>query len=68
MARLDQIKEIKDFKTWWIQILFWRTHLDVFIQQYFGVKLKDTQQVIARAVGLASNSRIVKSRGYGKTW
>ena len=42
--------------------------MDVFIQQYFGVKLKDTQQVIARAVGLASNSRIVKSRGYGKTW
>ena len=32
------------------------------------MKLKDTQQVIARAVGLASNSRIVKSRGYGKTW
>lgn len=40
----------------------------MFIQQYFGVKLKDTQQVVARAVGLASNSRVVKSRGYGKTW
>lgn len=40
----------------------------MFIQQYFGVKLKDVQQVVARAVGLASNCRIVKSRGFGKTW
>lgn len=30
--------------------------------------MKDVQQVVARAVGLASNCRIVKSRGFGKTW
>lgn len=32
------------------------------------MKLKDVQKVVARAVGRAVNSRIVKSRGYGKTW
>lgn len=32
------------------------------------MKLKDVQQVCARAIGLAVNSRIVKSRGFGKTW
>lgn len=68
MARLDQVRDIKNYEQWWTQILFWRTHLDVFIMQYFGVKLKDVQQVIARAIGLARNARIVKSRGFGKTW
>lgn len=38
MPRIDQVKDIKNYEQWWIQILFWRTHLDIFIQQYFGVK------------------------------
>lgn len=32
------------------------------------VKLKDTQQVIARACGNATNIKLVKNRGYGKSW
>lgn len=40
----------------------------MFLEQYFGVKLKDVQKVAARAIGTADNSRIVKSRGFGKTW
>lgn len=30
--------------------------------------LKDVQKVCARAIGRAINIRIVKSRGFGKTW
>lgn len=52
----------------WEQILFWQTHLDIFIRDVLKVKLKDTQMVIARACGNGSNIKIVKSRGYGKSW
>ena len=45
---VTQIREIRNVKLWAKQIMFWRTHLDVFIQSYFGIKLKDTQQVVAR--------------------
>lgn len=33
-----------------------------------GVKLKDTQKVVARQFGNCSNVKVVKSRGYGKSW
>ena len=49
MAKVDSITELKDYKTWWTQILFWRTHLDVFLERVMKVKLKDTQKVVARA-------------------
>lgn len=51
-----------------MQIHFWRTHLDVFIEEYFQIKLKDTQRVVARQFGNADTLMVVKSRGYGKTW
>lgn len=63
MAKVDQIKELKDIKTWWIQILFWRSHLDIFLERVMKVKLKDTQKVIARACGNGTNVKLVKSRG-----
>lgn len=63
MAKVDQIREFKDIKTWWIQILFWRTHLDIFLERVMKVKLKDTQAVIARACGNGTNVKLVKSRG-----
>ena len=50
------------------QVYVWRERLDVFIQEYFKVKLKDTQQAVARAIGQSEVSELVKSRGYGKTW
>lgn len=63
VARLNDWTEPKDIKTWWIQILYWRSHLDVFIVDVLGVKLKDTQRVIARAIGNGVYSDIVQSRG-----
>lgn len=68
MAKVDYINEIKDVKTWWTQILFWRSHLDIFLEKVMGVKLKDTQKVIARACSNGTKIDLVKSRGYGKSW
>ena len=68
MAKSEYITEIKDVQTWWTQILFWRSHLDIFLERVLKVKLKDTQKVIARACGNATNIKLVKSRGYGKSW
>lgn len=42
---------LKNIQAWRKQIWYWRTHLDVFIQEYFLIELKDTQRVIARAIG-----------------
>lgn len=50
------------------QVDYWRTHLDVFIEEYLGIKLKSTQRPIARAIGNGEEISVVKSRGYGKTW
>ena len=63
MARLNDWTGPRDIDTWWIQILFWRSHLDTFIMNVLGVQLKDTQRVIARAIGNGVYSDIVKSRG-----
>lgn len=68
MAKVDSIREIKEYAIWWEQKLYWETHLDVFIQQYFNVVLKDVQAVIARAIGNSTNIKLVQSRGFGKTW
>lgn len=61
-------KEITNIDAWAEQILFWRTHLDIFIEDYFGIELKDDQHVLARAVGNCDSLDIVESRGQGKTW
>lgn len=37
--------------------------MDIFIVDVLGVQLKDTQRVIARAIGNGVYSDIVKSRG-----
>ena len=50
-----KIQNIKNIKLWAKQILFWRAHLDVFIEQYFGVKLKDVQKVVSRSFGNCSD-------------
>lgn len=50
------------------QIWYWRTHLDVFIEEYFNIKLKDVQKVQARAFGNCDTLYFVQSRGFGKTW
>jgi hypothetical protein len=46
---------IRNEELWAEQILYWRTHLDSFIVDYLGVKLKDTQRVVARAFGNCPN-------------
>lgn len=63
-----QIQDIKNTEAWARQILYWRTHLDVFIEEYFGVKLKDVQKVEARMFGNCDTLYLVQSRGFGKTW
>ena len=54
---------------WEQQIIFWRTHLDIAIEDMFPpIKLKRIQHVLARAVGNCSEIREVCSRGIGKTF
>ena len=60
--------EIKNFQAWRKQIWFWRTHLDIFIMEYFGIEQKDTQRIEAREIGNCARSLLTQSRGYGKTW
>lgn len=50
---VTQIRDIRNVKLWAQQIMFWRTHLDVFIEQYLKIKLKDTQKIVARQFGNA---------------
>ena len=66
--KAEQIREFKNYELWWKYILFWRSHLDIFLMQVMKVNLKDTQQIIARACGNATNIKITQSRGYGKSW
>lgn len=66
--KAEQIRELRNYELWWKYIQFWRSHLDIFLMDVMKVKLKDTQQVIARACGNGTNVKIVKSRGYGKSW
>ena len=66
--RLSQIREIRNFDAWSKQIWYWRTHLDVFIEEYLKVKLKPVQRVQARMFGNLNTIYDVQSRGFGKTW
>ena len=65
---LSQIREIKNDKQWAEQIWYWRTHLDVFIEEYFKVKLKDVQKVEARMFGNADTIYFVQSRGFRRSY
>lgn len=67
-ARISQVREIKNTDQWVKQIIYWRTHLDVFIEEYFKIKLKDVQKVEARMFGNCETLYFVQSRGFGKTW
>ena len=53
---------------WALQVQYYRGHLDVFMSEYMGLRLADTQQFIARGVSLATESHVVQNRSYGKTW
>lgn len=38
MMSLSSVREITNWKQWALLIAFYRTHLDVFIEDYFGVR------------------------------
>lgn len=74
-------KAVNNPEEWEKQILFWRSHLDIFIHDYFPSKegmtenskerkldLFDYQQVITRNCGNCSNVKDVEARSLGKTW
>lgn len=51
------------------QIIFYRDHLDIAIEDLFPpIRLTRDQHVIARAFGRGDDLKIVQSRGSGKTW
>lgn len=51
------------------QIIFWRKHLDIAIEDLFPpIRLTRDQHVIARAFGNGDDIKVVQSRGSGKTW
>lgn len=64
----NQVRDILNTEAWKKQVWYWRTHLDIFIEAYLHVKLKDTQRVEARAFGNCETLYFIQSRGYGKTW
>lgn len=60
---------ITDWNTIEEQVIYYRTHMDMFIEDAFSpTKLTPMQHVIARGVGNAMTSAVVAPRGYGKTW
>lgn len=60
---------ITDWKAIEEQIIYYRTHMDMFIEAAFAPDhLTPCQHVIARCLGNATTSAVVAPRGYGKTW
>lgn len=58
-----------NLEAWEKQIIYYRDHLDVFIEDAFPpIRLTRDQHVIARQFGRCSDIKIVQSRGSGKTW
>jgi len=54
-------------------IWFWRSHLDIFIEDYLStpekpIKLFDVQKVVARNAGNVNELIDVEARSLGKTW
>lgn len=66
--QISNIRQVKNIEGWTQIIWYWRTHLDVFIVDYLGIPLKDTQRVEARAFGNGDTLFLTQNRGYGKTW
>ena len=51
------------------QVMFYRSHLDVFCEDAFPpIKLTRDQHVIMRQIGNCVDSKDTCSRGFGKTW
>lgn len=51
------------------QVIFYRTHLDIFIEDAFApIKLTKTQHIMLRQLGNCIDSKDTCSRGYGKTF
>lgn len=51
------------------QIIYFRTHLDMYIESAFAPdELSPMQHVIARAIGNKAVSAVTAPRGYGKSW
>ena len=68
-TKTSRIGVITNWKAVEQQIIYFRTHMDMFIENAFApVKLTPVQHVIAREVGNAMVSAVVAPRGYGKTW
>lgn len=67
-TKANQIREIKNIDGWVEQIWYYRTHLDVFIEDYFGITLKDVQKVEARMFGNCDTVYFVQSRGFRKPY
>ena len=64
---------VENPEEWEKQIWFWRSHLDIFIEDYLStsekpIKLFDVQKVVARACGNCSSVKDVEARSLGKTW
>jgi len=65
--------ETNNIEAWSKQIWYWRTHLDVFIEQVLShpnkpIKFMPFQKAIIRAVGNHDDIIDVESRSLGKTW
>ena len=51
------------------QIIFYRTHLDIAVEDMFApIKLSRVQHVIMREFGNCIDTQLDCSRGFGKTW
>lgn len=51
------------------QIIFYRNHLDIFVEDAFApIKLSPTQHILIRQIGNCISSNDTCSRGYGKTF
>ena len=51
------------------QVIFWRTHLDIAIEDMWApIKLTRDQHVIVREIGNCVDTNATCSRGFGKTW
>ncbi|MBK5239806.1 terminase family protein [Clostridium sp.] len=64
---------IENPEIWEKLIWFYRTHLDIFIEDYFStpekpIKLFDVQKVVARNCGNCVDVKDVEARSLGKTW
>ncbi len=66
-SALELFRDQKILQAWINQIAYYRTHIDVFIEEYMGFKLADFQKVIVRNIGNTIDSDIVATRSMGKT-